>query len=164
MPGGFGALLLRPEALPDANPPLFRAWDWLRGVLDCTPLRRWTLARLGLQCTHRSLAFHSFTGLLVGVVVAFDRELQKCHWCWRPWLWPGKCSQCGWLISEFPINHILVSISTQNQNVYCFENGYQMSTRLVQRRRLLQNNCMQNVCSNLKTNKCHSISLGFNNW
>ena len=34
MPGGVGALLLRPDALPDANPPLFQAWDRLSGVLD----------------------------------------------------------------------------------------------------------------------------------
>ena len=39
MLGGFGALLLRPDALPDANPPLFRGWDRLSGVLDCTPPR-----------------------------------------------------------------------------------------------------------------------------
>ena len=34
MPEGFGALLLRPDALPDANPRLFRAWVRLSGVLD----------------------------------------------------------------------------------------------------------------------------------
>ena len=33
--GGFGALLLWPDALPDANPPLFQAWDQLIGVLGC---------------------------------------------------------------------------------------------------------------------------------
>ena len=37
---GSGALLLRPDALPDTNPPLFRAWDRLSGVLDCAPLRQ----------------------------------------------------------------------------------------------------------------------------
>ena len=40
MPGGFGALILRPDALPDTNPPLFRARDRLNGVLDCTPPRQ----------------------------------------------------------------------------------------------------------------------------
>ena len=40
MPGAFGALPLRPDALPDANPSLFRAGDRLSGVLDCTPLRQ----------------------------------------------------------------------------------------------------------------------------
>ena len=33
IPWGFGALLLRPDGLPDANPPLFRAWDRLSYVL-----------------------------------------------------------------------------------------------------------------------------------
>ena len=40
MPGGFGAFLLLPDALPDANPTLFRTWDRLTGVLDCTALRQ----------------------------------------------------------------------------------------------------------------------------
>ena len=39
MPGGFGALLLRPDALSDANPPLFPGLGRHSGVLDCTPLR-----------------------------------------------------------------------------------------------------------------------------
>ena len=40
MPGGFGALPLRPDALPDTNPPLLWTWDRLSGVLDGTPLRQ----------------------------------------------------------------------------------------------------------------------------
>ena len=43
-PGGFGALLLR---LPFLTPTLLfsRAWDWLSGVLDCTPVRQRTRKR-----------------------------------------------------------------------------------------------------------------------
>ena len=65
MPGGFGALLLRLDALPDANPPLFRACC----VLDCTPLRQRNIVRKYL----RSSSFVDAT-ILILFFFSTDRD------------------------------------------------------------------------------------------
>ena len=79
MPGGFGALLLRPDALPDANPPLSRAWDRLSGVLDWKTKKNCSEHAYIVQI-HRIGIFRQLTvGFSTSLLIDYDEPSQGIH-------------------------------------------------------------------------------------